>query len=66
MRYENEIYNNARRSTRLYSVTVSVQHLHGILDILLALGGRSWPSQMHEVTYDFLVAHIKASQKKFG
>ena len=29
-------------------------------------GGGSWPSQMHEVTYDFLVAHIKASQKSLG
>ncbi len=28
--------------------------------------GRSWPSQMHEVTYDFLVARIKASQKSLG
>ena len=28
--------------------------------------GRSWPSQMHEVTYDFLVAHIKASQQSLG
>ena len=26
----------------------------------------SWPSQMHEVTYDFLVVHIKASQKSLG
>ena len=30
------------------------------------LGGRSWPSLMHEVTYDFLVVHIKASQKSLG
>ena len=34
--------------------------------ILLALGGNSWPSQMHEVTYDFLVVHIKVSQKSLG
>ena len=34
--------------------------------ILLALGGCSWPSLMHEVTRDFLVVHIKASQKSVG
>ena len=40
-----------------------------VLRILLALGGggaSSWPSQMHEVTYDFLVVHIRASQKRLG
>ena len=39
-------------------------HAHFVL--LLALGGSSWPSQMHKVTYDFLVVHIKASQKSLG
>ena len=34
--------------------------------LLLALGGCSWPSLMHEVTHDFLVVHIKASQKSLG
>ena len=31
-----------------------------------ALGGRSWPSQMHEVTHDFIVVHIKACQQRLG
>ena len=34
--------------------------------LLLALGGCSWPSLMHELTHDFLVVHIKASQKSLG
>ena len=36
--------------------------------LLLALGGggSSWPSQMHEVSYDCLVVPIKVSQKSLG
>ena len=34
--------------------------------IVKALGGCSWPSLMHGVTHDFLVVHIKASQKSLG
>ena len=37
-----------------------------LCDVLLALGGCSWPSLMHGVTHDFLVVHIKASQKSLG
>ena len=37
-----------------------------LLLLLLALGGCSWPSLLHEVTHDFLVVHIKASQKSLG
>ena len=47
----------------LQSTSVSETHE---CPVLLALGGCSWPSLMHEVTDDFLVVHIKASQKSLG
>ena len=34
--------------------------------LLQALGGSSCPSQMYEVTHDFIVIHIKAFQKSLG
>ena len=49
-------------------LTVKAKHTCrcNYMSILLALGGCSWPSLMHEVTHDFLVVHIKASQKSLG
>ena len=61
------------RSTGNLSSTSKLYYNNGfscatnsIITLLLALGGSSWPSQMHEVTYDFLVVHIKVSQKSLG